>query len=157
VRVGVQGARDLDGFISYFTRYYYDKNDPSILREVKITPNNIPFVFFSVPRVPGEYMFGVKITDNDGGEITSEQIIGNGPAIFFPPDTRNIDIPIVTLKANQLNVKAGDEVTLEVISSIISNRSDFEANRIIKYDFDGDGNYDLTTKRSTVKHIYKTP
>jgi len=25
---------------------------------------------------PGEITFGVKMTDNDGGEVTSEQIIG---------------------------------------------------------------------------------
>lgn len=68
-----------------------------------------------------------------------------------------MDIPIVTLKTDAINTKIGEEVTFTVNSKILSNRPDFKANRIIKYDFDGDGVDDLTTKDDVVKFIYTTP
>lgn len=154
VKVNALGALDPDGFVSYYTWYYYDKNDPARILEAKVTPSNIPYVYFSVPSVAGEYMFGVKIVDNDNGEIRSQDLIGNGPVVFFPPDSKNVDIPIVTLKVNQINIKAWDEVRFDTISKILSSRSDFDANRTFRYDFDGDGEYDLTTKDASVTHEY---
>lgn len=41
-----------------------------------------------------------------------------------------------------------------VTASIPSERPDFEATRIIKYDFDGDGIYDQTTKKTEVMYQY---
>jgi hypothetical protein len=63
--------------ISYFKRYYYPKDNPNKIIETRISPGNIPYTFFSVPTIPGEYMFGVKMFDNDDGNQTSEEIIGN--------------------------------------------------------------------------------
>ncbi|HMT26887.1 MAG TPA: PKD domain-containing protein, partial [Candidatus Absconditabacterales bacterium] len=157
VKVNLVGGKDPDGFISYYQRYYYNKDDPNRKLEIKITPSNLPYAYFSLPRIPGEFMFGAQIFDNDGGNITSEEVIGKGPVVFFPPDTKNIDIPLVTLKVSPINVRVGDEVIFEVESRILSNRSDFISNRTIKYDFDGDGERDVTTKNDKVSHIYTKP
>lgn len=48
----------------------------------------------------------------------------------------------------------GEEVSVTAESSILSNRTDFEELRYFKYDFDGDGSYDLTSKNSTEKRKY---
>lgn len=153
-----QGARDPDGSISYYTRYYYDKNNPNNILESRISPASNPYAYFSLPKtIPGEYVFGVRMTDNDGGEIASEEIIGQSAALPFFPDEKNLDIPMVTLIADRINIKAGDEVTFTVKSKILSQRKDFDAQKTNKFDFDGDGKFDLITKDDTVTHIYKEP
>jgi hypothetical protein len=45
-------------------------------------------------------------------------------------------------------------VTFTTKAKVLSNRPDFEAKKIIRYDFDGDGVWDKTTKDSVVKYIY---
>ncbi|MFA5747732.1 MAG: PKD domain-containing protein [Candidatus Absconditabacterales bacterium] len=157
VKVSAQNPVDSDGFISYYKRYYYLKDDPANPIELKITPYNIPYTFFSLPRVPGEFMFGVTMYDNDDGKLSSEELIGNGPIVFFPPDVTRPDIPLVTIKTDQSSVEVGDEVTFDVISKIISDRADFIKDRTIYYDFDGDGEWDLVTKNDRTKYIYKKP
>lgn len=148
---------DPDWYISYYQWYYYKTDDPSRLLEVKITPAAVPYTFFAVPKVPWEFTFWVKIVDNDWWETKSEDIIWKGPVLFFPPNASNPDIPIVTLKTKPINAKVWEEVTFTVISKILSPRSDFKANRIIKIDFDGDWKYDLTTKKESITYIYQKP
>jgi hypothetical protein len=114
-------------------------------------------VFFSLPRVPGEFMFGVTMYDNDDGSQTNEDIIGYGPLVFFPPDVSRPDIPLVTLKSDRVSAEIGDEITFDVVSKIISDRPDFIRERTIQYDFDGDGTWDLTTKSDRVTHVYTEP
>ena len=92
--------------------------------------------------------------DNDGGKKSSQEIIGNGPIIIFPPDASQPDIPLVTVKVNQSAVEVGDEVTFNVISKVISDRPDFVKERTIYYDFDGDDKWDLITKKDRVTYIY---
>jgi PKD repeat protein len=84
VKVSAVNSRDTDGSISYYQRYYYDKNDPARILGTKLSPGDVPQTFFSLPKTPGEFAFGVKIHDNDGGSQRSEDIIGNGPVVFFP-------------------------------------------------------------------------
>jgi hypothetical protein len=105
VKVQAMTPQDGDGFISYFKRYYYYKDDPTRLLETKITPGDIEYAYFSLPKTPGEFMFGVTLYDNDDGKNPSEESIGNGPIVFFPPDTKRPDIPLVTLKANKTTVE----------------------------------------------------
>ena len=157
VKVSATNAIDPDWFISYFKWYYYYKDDPSRTLETKITPWTIPYVFFSLPRVPGEFMFGVTMYDNDDGEQSNEDIIWNWPLVFFPPDVSRPDIPLVTLKSDVASTEIGDEVTFNVVSKIISDRPDFIRERTIQYDFDGDWTWDLTTKSDRVTHIYTEP
>lgn len=158
VRVNIDSPVDLDGSISYIARYYYKPEDPDRLLDIKVTPSNSSAVNFAISREAGEYTFGAKLIDNDGWEIASEDIIWKGPSIFIKPKgTDSVDIPLVTLKSDSINTKIGEEVTFTVSSRILSNRADFKANRIIKYDFDGDGTDDLTTKDDVVKFVYTTP
>lgn len=157
VKVQATNSLDPDGFISYFKRYYYYKDDPSRPLETKITPGNIPYAFFSLPRVPWEFMFAVTMYDNDEWNQDNTEIIGNGPLVFFPPDVSRPDIPLVTLKSDVASAEIGDEVTFDVVSKIISDRPDFIAERTIQYDFDGDGTWDLTTKSDRVTHIFTEP
>jgi len=156
VKVVAQSPEDADGFVSYFKWYYYYKEDPSRFLETKITPSDIPYAFFSLPRVPGEFMFGVAMYDSDDWRQTSEEIIWNGPVVFFPPDAQRPDIPLVTLKANKLSADVWDEVIFNVVSKIISDKSDFVKERTIMYDFDGDWERDLTTKKDRVTYVYET-
>ncbi len=77
-----------------------------------------------------------------------------GPLVVFPPDTNQPDIPSVTLRIDNSNTEIGEEVTFEVISKIYSQKPDFEQERVIQYDFNGDGEYDLTTKKNKVTYVY---
>ncbi|MBO4204142.1 hypothetical protein J5893_04985 [bacterium] len=77
VKVSAVGATDPDGNISYFKWYYYPKDNPNQIIETRITPSNVPYVFFTLPRIAGEYMFGVAIYDDDNAYQKSESIIGN--------------------------------------------------------------------------------
>ncbi len=154
IKVQAQNPVDIDSQISYFKRYYYNKNTPENIIEVKITPGDIPYAFFSVPRIAWEFMFGVTIYDIDWWFQSSEDIIWNGPIVFFPPDSSKPDIPIVSLRTTQSSVKIGDEVDFEVISRILSDRADFVKERTIFYDFDGDGTRDKITKDDKVTYTY---
>lgn len=157
VKVSAINPKDNDWSISYFQWYYYYKDDPTRILATKLSPGNIPHTFFSLPKTPGEFAFWVKIYDNDWGSQRSEDIIGNGPVVFFPPDTNRPDIPIVTLKVDKTSVEVGEEITFDVISRVLSDRADFVQERVIQYDFDGDGEYDLTSKSDRVSYIYTKP
>jgi PKD repeat protein len=157
VKVQAMEPKDPDGFVSYFKRYYYYKDDPSRPLETKITPGDIPYTFFSLPKIPWEFMFGVTLYDSDDWVNPSEKVIWNWPIVFFPPDTKRPDIPLVTLKANKTTVEVGDEIIFDVVSKIISDRSDFVQERTIYYDFDWNGERDLITKKDRVKHTYTQP
>ena len=157
VKVQAVNSQDADGFVSYFKRYYYYKDDPSRSIETKITPGDIDYAYFSLPKIPGEFMFGVTMYDNDDGKNPSESIIWNGPIVFFPPNTKRPDIPLVTLKTNKTTVEVWDEIVFDVVAKIISDRADFVQERTIMYDFDGDGERDLTTKKDRISHIYTEP
>jgi PKD repeat protein len=157
VRVSAINPKDQDGTISYFQRYYYNKNDPGRILGTKLSPAEIPHTFFSIPRMPWEFMFGVKIFDNDWWSQRSEDIIGNGPVVFFPPDTNRPDIPIVTLRVDKTSVDIGEEITFDIISRVLSDRADFVQERVIQIDFDGDGERDITTKSDRIQYAYNKP
>ncbi|MBP7848029.1 hypothetical protein KA013_02285 [Patescibacteria group bacterium] len=159
VALQAQGAKDTDGVISHFVWYYYPSDDPDRIISLKITPSSVPSTTFVVPKphYPTEYAFGVRLVDNDGGEQTSENLLGKGPIIFFPPSENSLDVPVVTLIADQTNAKVGEEIMFTTKSSILSQRPDFDSTRYFKYDFDGDGEVDLTTKDDVVKYVYQLP
>lgn len=155
IRLDAVGVRDNDGTISTYRWYYYNVDDPDRILEIKYTPASLPYVYFTLPRLPGEYRFAVEITDNDGITTNSEKLLGNWPVVFFPPSATAPDIPMVTLKIDKPNVKVGEIVTLEAIAKITSERPDFASQRTISYDFDGDGTRDTTTKDSKITYVYK--
>ena len=157
VKVTAENPMDPDGAISYFKWYYYPKDNPNKIIETRITQGSIPYTFFAVPKIPWEYVFWVKMFDNDDGNQTSEEIIGNWPLIMFPPDGKQPDIPIVTLRSDKINAEVWDEITFDIISKVLSDRSDFVKDRTIQLDFDGDGVIDMTTKNDRVKRVYNKP
>ncbi len=156
VKVTATNAKDTDWFISYFKRYYYYKDDPSRWLETKITPSNINYTYFQLKEA-GEYMFWVTIYDNDDWKTVSEDTLWNWPIVLLIQDSKNIDIPIVTLISNKSTVEVWDEVTFNVSAKIISDRSNFLQERTIRYDFDGDGERDLITKDDEVTYVYEKP
>ena len=81
--------------------------------------------------------------------------MGNGPIVVFPPDSKNPDIPVVTLIVDRHTAKVGEEVHISVKSNVLTNNNDFVANRVIKYDFDGDGIDDLSTKDTEITYVYE--
>lgn len=155
VRLEAVNARDSDGSITTYRWYYYNIDDPDRLLEIKYT--STPYVYFSVYRIPWEYRFAVELTDNDNVRVNSETFLWNGPVVFFPPSSKKPDIPMVTLKIDKVNAKVGDIITLETTSRVSSERKDFNDQRTISYDFDGDGTWDMTTKDSKVEYVYKEP
>ncbi len=159
VKAMIQWPRDPDGSISYYRRWYYPNSDDTRKEWFKITPAAITSVTFVIPKPwsPTEYAFVVEAVDNDGGKVSSEEVLGKWPIVFFPPGELQLDQPLVSLKVDTVNVRAGEDVTFTVHASIPSERPDFEATRIIKYDFDGDGIYDQTTKKTTITHAYVKP
>jgi PKD repeat protein len=158
VRLTADNTVDPDGYISYYTWYYYKADDPDRILDLKITPGNTNTVTFALSREAGEYVFGVKLTDNDDENVRSESVIGKGPVIFLKPKWgESGDIPIVTMKSSQTNAKVGETVTFTTNSKLLSSRDDFIGTRVFKYDFDGDGVDDLTTKLDEVTHTYTTP
>lgn len=157
VKVSATNSIDPDWFISYYKWYYYLKDDPTRFIETKITPGDIPYAFFSLPKIPGEYSFGVMMYDNDEGKKSSQDIIGNWPIVFFPPDSSRPDVPLVTLRMSSSAVEVGDEVTFDIVSKVISDRPDFVKERTLYYDFDGDWTWDLVTKKDRVTYAYTKP
>lgn len=159
VNVSAKGVRDPDGIISHFIWYYYPSQDPDRIISLKVTPANVPQTTFVVPKPysPMEYAFGVRVIDNDGGEISSEQLLGKWPIVFFPPGEGNFDIPAVTFKSNATTIKVGQAVTFTAQANLLSNKPDFAWARYFKYDFEGDGKIDLTTKQDVVTYAYQLP
>ncbi len=158
VRLTADNTIDNDWYISYYTWYYYKSDDPDRILDLKITPGNTNSVTFALSREAGEYVFGVKLTDNDDESVRSESVIGKWPVIFLKPKWgESGDIPVVTMKSTQTNAKVGETVTFTTNSKLLSSRDDFVGTRVFKYDFDGDGIDDLTTKLDEVTHTYTTP
>ena len=155
VRLDAANSRDSDWSIVTYKWYYYNVDDPQRILEIKYTPATIPYVYFSISRMPGEYRFAVEITDNDGLMTNSEKYLGKWPVVFFPPSTTTPDIPMVTLKIDKPNAKVGETITLEALAKITSERTDFASQRKISYDFEWDWIRDITTKDSKVTYVYK--
>ena len=165
VKLQVAWAYDPDApMLSYFRWYYYRKGDKNNLIDVKITPYNIPEVVFSLPRIPGTYIFGVDVCDVDGKCTNSEKYLHIKPMVTIPPSTKNPNIPQINSVRIDYNgikwvweVNVGDKVTIHVDATVLSHNPDFKINRVFKYDFDNDGKYDLTTKKDTVSYVYTKP
>lgn len=157
VRVHAKWTKDPDWFISHYAWWYYESNNPDNIISLKITPADVPSTSFIIPKPHTnlEYAFAVRMVDNDGGEVTSESVLWKWPVIFFPPGENNFDVPIVTLQANAYQAKVGDEVTFTTDARVLSQNPEFLSARYFKYDFDGDGEYDVTSKQSVVTHYYE--
>ena len=67
VKVSARGVKDTDGVISHFVWYYYPSEDPERILGLKVTPGDVPYTNFVIPKPfsPTEYAFGVRMVDND--------------------------------------------------------------------------------------------
>jgi len=157
VKVVARDPKDPDGQISYFKWYYYDETNPDNLIDVKITPGNIPYVIFSVPRIPGKYVFGVELCDNDWKCIKSEDIIWKGPEVVFPPSETDPNIPTVKLLVNPVDAIVWEPVKFTIKSWVYGDEKNFKRERIIKVDFDGDWQYDIVTRKTKLTYTYTKP
>ncbi len=160
VRLQARWARDPDGFISHFRWYYYPSHDPMRRKWFRITPGDVPFTTFVIPKPmhATEYAFAVEMIDNDNGRVSSEEIVWKWPIVFFPPEEDSLDIPIVTLTANRLTARVWEEITFSTNSYVLSDNPDFEATRYFKYDFNGDGIYEIpSTRQDSVTYAFTQP
>ena len=136
-------------------RYYFDVNDPERILGVKTTPITESYVFLTINIFPGEYRFAADIYDNQGKLLaSSEWETPIWPSEIFEPSTSNLDIPMVTLKADKRTIKSWESISYEMFSKVFSNEADFKLNRVMVYDFDGDWVWDITTGSSTISHVY---
>ena len=164
IKLVAVGAYDPDSMLSYFRWYYYKKWDRSNLIDVKITPYNIPEAVFALPRIPWQYIFWVDVCDVDWKCTNSEKDLHLRPIVNIPPSLKNPDIPQVnSVRIDHGGIKwvwevnVWDKLTIKVDTTILSKNIDFHASRTIKYDFDNDGKWDLTTKKDVVEHVYTKP
>ncbi len=141
---------------STIKRYYFDINDPERILEAKITQIQ-PYVYFTIQGFPGEYRFAVDIYDNQGKLVaSSEWPTPIWPSLIIQPSSRNLDIPMVTLKADKRTIKSWESISFEMFSKVFSNEADFKLNRVMEYDFEGDWVWDITTGSSTITHVYNS-
>ncbi len=139
-------------------RYYFNIEDPSRILETEYTPINTPYVHFAMPRIAWEYRFWVDIYDNQDNIIaTSEWERKIWPTIFFAPDSKTPDLPVVVLKIDKPSGKKWDTITFEAVAKTISNEADLSKTTTYSFDFDWDGIYDLVTKDNIAKHVYTVP
>ena len=75
VKIVGNNIRDPDGYVKYLIWYYYHTDDPDRRLLMKTTPPSTNFVYFSMPRIAGEYSFGVEAIDNDGAKVNSQDLI----------------------------------------------------------------------------------
>ena len=157
VKVTASNPRDPDWSISYFKWKYYPTDNPAKILEMKVTPWTIPYTFFTIPRQPWDFTFEVELVDNDWGSQSSDDILSRGPWISFPPDSSQPDIPIVTLKSNKSTADVWETVTFDVISKVISDRSDFIKERTIQIDVDWDWTWEYIGKDDRFDYQYTKP
>lgn len=151
VRVTANGAIDEDGVITSYLWYYYTDSDPEP-QDFRVT--RTPSTAFVLPRINGKYYFAVTMEDSNGEKVNSDDQRTERYSLSLVTD--NINTPLISLKADNTNVNAGDKVKFDaivknVLGSDISGKSEY------KWDFDGDGFYDETTDKPTVSHSYDKP
>ena len=138
VRVTATWVRDNDSQIKRYIWYYYNTKDPEEWEYTATTPASVPYYTFSVPRVSGDFAFGVVVEDTDGGKVDSDDVLGEWPSITFSQQG-SPDLPLVDMDVSITEATVWEEVTFSFESEVISNRSDFDQKRFYKMDYDGDG------------------
>ena len=154
VRVTAVEPDDPDWNISRLRFYYYNIDDPDRILWYKESWVTIPYVYFILPRISGEYKFWVMAYDNDWWMIDSNDYLASNPSIYFSADCGDAEIPTVLLKVSSTNIQVWDTVTYTITSKSLSNNDDFETDRTFYYDFEWDWVWDLVTKRDTETHTF---
>ena len=153
VKASVSNATVKNGMISKLVFYYYNVDDPNRILDYKETLISNPYVYFSIPKIWYEYKFWVKLYDNKGWMIDSEELLSGNPSLYLPSCT-DADTPIVTLKLSDTDVRVWDAITYSVVSRIPLNDEDSEKNIIFYYDFTGDWIWDLVTQKDEAVYTF---
>lgn len=57
-----------------------------------------------------------------------------------------------------MTAKVGEDIQFDVIAKILADRPDFDINKSVKYDFDGDGEFDIPpTKEMSASYYFTEP
>lgn len=145
---------DVDWNISRLRFYYYNVDDPGRILDYKESRYEVPYAYFTVPKIAWEYKFWVMVYDNDGWMIDSDEYLASNPSLYIPAVCESSDMPIVTLKVDHNNIQIWDEITYTIISKISADNDDFGSERTFYYDFTWDGLWDLITKKDAVKYTF---
>lgn len=154
VKASVLNPTIENGAISKLVFYYYNADDPNRILDFKETLINNPYTYFSIPRWWYEYKFWVKLYDNKGWAIDSEELLSGNPSLYLPPCYDDPDVPIVTLRLSATDIDVWDSVRYAVISRLSMESEDFEKNRKFYYDFTWDWVWDLITGSSIVEYTF---
>lgn len=138
--------------IKNIKRFYTDYNKKEIDTQYSSWVDGTHY--FAIPRIGGEYGIGADITYKDGTTIKSSQYF-TGPAITIWTDVENPLLPIASLRTSPSRVALQDEVIFDISTKVNTwDQTDFNKNKQVLWDFDGDGTRDRTTQATTTRYRY---
>jgi PKD repeat protein len=151
VNVSATNAQDRDGVIVSYLWYYYTDNDPEP-QDFRIT--QAPNTSFVIPKVTGTYYFGVVMEDSNGAKVNSRESREEQYSLSVASD--NINTPLLSLTASSTSVFTDTDINFAVSVKNVLETPITEGVEY-KWDFDGDGFYDQTTKEPGITHAYALP
>lgn len=157
VKASVSNATVKNGMISKLVFYYYNVDDPNRILDYKETLISNPYVYFSIPKIWYEYKFWVKLYDNKGWMIDSEELLSGNPSLHLPTCFDDPDVPTVTLRLSATDIDVWDSVRYAVISRFWLDKWDLDKNLQIYYDFTWDWRWDLITWNNIVDYTFEEP
>ncbi|MDD2565313.1 MAG: PKD domain-containing protein [Candidatus Gracilibacteria bacterium] len=148
VKVTANNPHDDDGVIVSYLWYYYTDSDqePQDYRVTKMSETT-----FVLPKVTGKYYFVLIIEDSNGAKVNTENLSDEKYSIQLATD--NMNTPIIKLNADKTSISSGDEVNFDISVSDILGK-DISDKVEYKYDYDGDGFYDDTSKTGKITHKF---
>ena len=146
-----------NGVFSKLLFYYYNVDDPTRILEYKETLVSKPYVYFVIPERWLEYKFWVKLYDNNGWIIDSEELLSSNPSLYLPTCFDDPDVPTVTLRLSATDIDVWDSVRYAVISRFWLDEWDLGKNLQIYYDFTWDWRWDLITWNNIVDYTFEEP
>lgn len=146
-----------NGVFSKLLFYYYNVDNPTRILEYKETLVSKPYVYFVIPERWLEYKFWVKLYDNNGWIIDSEELLSSNPSLYLPTCFDDPDVPTVTLRLSATDIDVWDSVRYAVISRFWLDKWDLDKNLQIYYDFTWDWRWDLITWNNIVDYTFEEP
>ena len=138
--------------IKQIKRFYTDYNKTQI--ETQYSSGLDGTHLFAIPRIGGEYGIGAEITYNNGNVIKSSDYF-TGPLLTIWTDVNTPLLPIASLKADKTNVSLQEEIIFTVSTKInTGDQTDFNKEKQVLRDFDGDGTRDRTTQDTNTRYRY---
>lgn len=157
IRLQAQGAFDPDGTIVNY-RWWYRGIDDAPEKKLGIVQTQQPFANLTIdshglPGVENEYIFTVEMADNEGKTVTSDDLLGAGPALKVK--NGNVDAPEVDFTMDKNQIFVGDTISLlaQIKNIPVSGQSQLS----FEWDFDGDGTFDDITSGMQVSRKFDTP